>query len=312
MAHRWLLPLLATLSLACSSSPSGDDTAASDDAIIGGAPAESDRFLAVASLVKPKTLDDGSTIYKPFCTATLIAPDLVITANHCVATENLEPSALLVAFGPKSTAPRKTAAVASFERKGLAALPGDVMTAGEDVILMRLAAPVTDIAPIDVGSLSPIDVGRPFLAVGYGFSDGPRTQFGVRLMGPTKVVALRDAFETEVGVRADGDARICQGDSGGPLLAERDGKLFITAILSRGELDARGECSNPATYVRLVARACGNGARIGETTCAGDVWKRCQGEGSAAGPTPADVDCGAASPPRTCDPTARGFACKAR
>lgn len=294
----------------CSSVPAEDGASSSSEEVIeGSAAAKEERYDAVVALVPAKAGADGTR--QAFCTGTLIERDLVLTADHCVANERLAPADVLVAVGADATRPRATYEVTGFDRTRLARLPGDVMTGGEDAVVLRLATSVPDVRPIEAAPVRASDVGAPAIAIGFGFSDGARTKRSVRLMGTTKIVELRDAFEMQVGERGE-DSRICQGDSGGPLLVERDGKLAVVGVLSRTSLDARAECANPATYVRLVARTCANGARIGETTCVGNVWKRCANAGDAKGPVTAEIDCAALLPPSQCDSTARGFACKVR
>jgi V8-like Glu-specific endopeptidase len=297
--------LAAAALVGCSAPAEEDEAVGGESAIIEGARTNDDpRYAAVVAIVRKSS---GKT----FCTGSLIAPDLVITANHCVNTagEELGPAEIAIAFGGSPSAASRKVDVTGFDRSSLSALPNDTMTGGQDATVLKLASPVTDVPVLATGGLSTEDIGKTFTAIGYGFSDAARTKIGIRRVGTTKLVAFKDDFETEVGVR-DESARICQGDSGGPLLAERDGKLTVVAILSRGALNAQGECENPATYVRLVARACSQGGRVNEHVCEGDVYKRCGSAGAATGPSESIIDCAAMS--RRCDPNARGFACVAR
>ena len=89
-----------SVAVACSSGSSKDDTSSSD--IIGGVEATGATLNAIGAVGNK----DGDAGFSYFCTATLIAPDLVLTAKHC-ATE-----------GPLTTATTSSSPSAPFRTSG--------------------------------------------------------------------------------------------------------------------------------------------------------------------------------------------------
>lgn len=163
------------------------------------------------------------TMARSFCTGTLVAPDIVLTAAHCVegderidafytgngkatADDSVDPTSL-------GMVRHEVAEQIVFPGYGLFyTCPNPEL----DVALLRLATPITDIAPIALGASPAID--RTCVTVGFGAHDtgteAGTTTFLEKRAASVTVVAAR---ETSVDVRAKSGSS-SHGDSGGPLL----------------------------------------------------------------------------------------------
>lgn len=151
-----------------------------------------------------------------FCTATLVAPDAVLTAAHCVDTDPQtfhlgKSGATYWDTLAKSKAHRVAEIVVhpSFDAS-------DVCSGGLDLAVVRLAEPVADVAPARIAARSAHSERCTIVGFGYHRDEG-----GVWVAGRRHVA--------EVGVaRAEGNVfrvaaktgRVEPGDSGGPLFCE--------------------------------------------------------------------------------------------
>jgi secreted trypsin-like serine protease len=224
----------------------GDATPASPDA----APADASCDELVAQLeraVLGGDLDDGHPgvvavnrlgaecvrAGDPWCTGTLVAPDRVVTAAHCVDP----PAAIFygVLLGPTADAGYGYLGVGlegRFFRVARVRLhPGyDAATQANDLAVVELdqSADATPV-PLLETSLDASDVGEALVVVGYGEA-GEEPRFRKRV--GTVVVTAVDASELRY---EDAPAMTCSGDSGGPVLrAGADGER-LAAVTSRGD-----------------------------------------------------------------------------
>jgi hypothetical protein len=167
------------------------------------------------------------------CTATLIAPDVVLTARHCVSDTTEQVAC--PADGPQIMGDRRAASLhilvgddartAHDVARGREVLvPQSNQLCNEDIAVVLLDREVEGIDPLDVHTQG-IAQGGHVTAVGYGKS-GDDGGAGVKLR--REHVRVLDTSEREFEV---GEAT-CQGDSGGPALDEDSGE--IVGVVSRG------------------------------------------------------------------------------
>ena len=149
-----------------------------------------------------------TTTTSGYCSATLIAPDVVLTAGHCV----VDPvRAFLTTNG-------SVQATVSHTVKAQATFPGYDNAGGcpnttLDIGLVKLAAPITGITPKKLGTAPA--AGTTCTAVGFGrHVDGDQID-AAKKRSATSNVAPAVAPNLEVTA---GTGLAAHGDSGGPLL----------------------------------------------------------------------------------------------
>ena len=162
------------------------------------------------------------------CTGTLIAPDQVLTAAHCVLTETrpyryLQPVVFIVGgqWGERHVA------------RAVTAHPDYAGGNVSDLALVWLRDPVSGVTPHGLGSSAPF-VGEPITLVGYGVTAETGSEFGTKRKASNRVAFVDGqvfAFTANNGTAST----VCSGDSGGPTFASRNGVEEVIGVHSTSE-----------------------------------------------------------------------------
>jgi secreted trypsin-like serine protease len=165
------------------------------------------------------------------CTGVVVAPDVVLTARHCVALTVTDVSC--PADGPQVTGARDpstleiltgddlASAVPAAHGRAVVAPPGNKLCE-TDIALVVLDRPVEHVVPLEVAEVG-VTPGTHVRTVAFG-SLGPGA--AVRKLLREHVTVL-DTTLTEFRVRE----AACEGDSGGPVLDEATGAVL--GVMSR-------------------------------------------------------------------------------
>jgi hypothetical protein len=236
--------VLACLLVGCVATTGEDTSDDSGSAIVGGADDDGHPSTALIRFVKT---DDGGKTRADNCTGSLVAPDIVLTAAHCVVG---------------STGRRHSGWKVSFEATtddGELVNPIDVERGlphpefrgafGRfDVALLYLKKRPQGRTPMKlVESLGDIS-GEKVTFVGYGAIGA--SPDGDELVGGNdrrRAVTVRVSEVSSTFIEYTGSKGLCGGDSGGPTLLVRGGKEVIVGI---NDLSGAG-CSGNGASLRI-------------------------------------------------------------
>ncbi len=287
MAANSLLLLLVAgfllTNIACSPNPaslanSPDTLVSEEDAsIVNGQAVKSTEDISMSTVDLYLTFGSGgASRFTNFCSGTLIAPDLVITAAHCVADLSQELGIdkatylknVQVGFGSAIVKSLKDTRVKFVGLKSLQVHPeyavGSVENAEttpmKDVALLKLAR----VAPRGFSpALLPTDqqvlkAGDRVTLAGFGLTNGV---MGVRAKSLNKVdvtIHNPELTATQFSYVTVGGQTACSGDSGGPAyIRDSQGKLVVVGVTSWGDNQCveMGAYSSVSKFKNWIAAA---------------------------------------------------------
>ncbi|MFK0121646.1 trypsin-like serine protease, partial [Streptomyces sp. NPDC090994] len=158
------------------------------------------------------------------CSGALVDAQWILTASSCFAATG-QPAFPITAGAP---AEKTTATIG---RTDLSTTAGHVVEITElvprsdrDLVMAKLAAPVTDIAPAVISSTA-LAPGEVVHALGYGRTADEWVPNQLH----TGAFTVETTSDTIVAIESAGGA-ICRGDAGGPALREKDGQVELVAV----------------------------------------------------------------------------------
>jgi S1-C subfamily serine protease len=172
------------------------------------------------------------------CSGVAIAPDLVLTAAHCVLQNG---KYRLASFEGRRAAFKQVASVAPHPQFSMRA-------DAPDLALVKLAStPLPNLTPAAFSERrAPPMVGDRFVVAGFGLSNPGERRSAGTLRSATLVVTARPSSQqlTLIDPRKLGESAglgVCNGDSGGPVFDERDGTL-VGIVSWTGRTDGEPVC----------------------------------------------------------------------
>src|SRR6516162_4612898 len=223
----------ALVALACLAFP-----ATPAAAIVGGAP------FADQAIARHVVLIVGG---HSLCTGVAIAPDLVLTAAHCVLGNG---KYRLLAFEGRRPVVKDVASVAPHPQFSPRA-------DAPDLALVKLVPPAANLAPAPFsGRRAPPLVGDRFIVAGFGVGVQGDGKTAGKLRAVTLVATDRPSSQQlalidpqKLGETAG--LGVCNGDSGGPVFDERD-RALVGIVSWLGRTDGEPVCGFVSGVIPLA------------------------------------------------------------
>ena len=241
-----ILPLLGLLFAIPFSEPlKGQEVSPFQPRIVGGQVAEQDEFPWIVSLQGPWS-----------CGASLIGPEWILTAAHCVVDDDgnvLPAEDIQLAVGQLYLSEVST----YYAAEQVIVHPGyDSWTMENDIALIRLAQALPESAPtLSLNDNSQVPVpGTDAVVAGWGtLSSGGGSPDRLHKV-TVPIVSLEKANDPKAyggsilpnmlaAGFTEGGKDSCQGDSGGPLVIDINGQMIQVGVVSWGK-----GCADPYAY----------------------------------------------------------------
>lgn len=230
-------------------------------------------YPSVGALLRGPSADEAGT----WCSGTMIGCSTFLTAGHCV--EGRVPSELFVYLPHVGILPVAT----------IAQHPSFDFPAG-DVAVLKLATPVTGVAPSVIDTTAAPPFGTPGVIVGYGRSGDPLFDYGLKRKGDVVTAACSTIpppgsdttsvcwnFTDPKGTPGT-NSNTCNADSGGPLFVDLGAGTRIAGVTSGGSSSSCQPTDHSydasvftyRTFIQteggadLASTTCGTGPQVGD------------------------------------------------
>lgn len=193
------------------------------------------------------------------CTGTLIAPQVVLTAAHCIVdgVGGVDVYAGVVRQNEANNNDRYAIAQAIPHPNYNAFAWGndpDGLAESNDIGILLLDEPVSGVAPVPVLPFERVDSDMPgqtpVTLAGFGITNQSGGPTGVLYVTETPYVR-RSATELLAGGNNLPDS--CNGDSGGPVYLDVDGQRFVVGVTSRAAASSQQNCGDGGIYTLAPA-----------------------------------------------------------
>jgi secreted trypsin-like serine protease len=199
------------------------------NAVANGQPVPDGQYPFSTKLTMTNIPRADGTTYNSACSASLVAPQWIITAGHCFHDVN----------GNRVSGGTPYATTATIARTDLTqtsvghdvAVDQVVQNSKEDVALGHLATAVTDVAPLPLSSAAPKN-GQILRITGWGATSSVNPTPVTRLQtGQVKIKRVANTSVLVVGYLPSSTTSACLWDSGAPYFSEAsDGTAALVSI----------------------------------------------------------------------------------
>jgi len=245
MTHTKLYAAVACLLFvvtACVADPPPDPST-SQQPVINGSPSGDGDYPAAGALL----VGDSSSGYYFYCSGTLIRPNVVLTAAHCVDPMFIGsdlPSFTLTLDANSVSAAEVVGGTAAIPHPNfdINVDPATGVQVWYDIGLVFLDTPVTSVTPAIIATpteAASLAVGTQVELVGYGLTTVDGDTAGVKYQGVGDVV---DIGTSEVQISMPGQQQNCYGDSGGPGFVDLGAGRRLLGVVSRGPDPQHSAC----------------------------------------------------------------------
>jgi secreted trypsin-like serine protease len=224
-----------------------------DSGIIGGNPVDAQEEMA-KSTVAIGTMFSGN-----FCTGTLVAKNLVVTAAHCTGLVR-DPRMMIILFG--SDLSKKNSIETRKVLGGQVPDAWPALTEGQtkdegDVALLKFEgeAPAGFKPMRLLGNPEQLIAGMDVTLVGYGLTNMDPETDPKKLMKAAVKLSNPTFAKTEILFEQHEGRGACHGDSGGPAFAVINQKTFLIGVTSRSITEAGGNtCLEGSIYSSVAGQ----------------------------------------------------------
>lgn len=212
------------------------------------------QFRGVVGLVM--TVTQGGVTGQGACTATLIDPEVLLTAGHCVyLRENYQlvldgvanPDKVVVRNGANMFAGEILANAQAIKKHD--SWTGNISSWGEnvDMAVIHLDRKIYHLGTYGIRNEPAEVVGDEGKIVGYGITASDAFDSGIHRMGDAKLLKLKPYGKNIIEIGNPSGS--CQGDSGGPFLTTQNEEYVVSGITSFGGQTCYPTYGNYYTYV---------------------------------------------------------------
>lgn len=211
-------------------------------------------LLTKQDLMNPESTQDGISVNIDHCSGTLIGPDIVLTAAHCIGPNQWEPGI--------SVTINSEVYVAQYVKRHPRYVPvvnGEGYSFGphNDIALVFLSSKVTNVeTPLLPKRASRLMDGEEVYLVGYGVTDKNVQSQGFAAgelseLNWTKAPAIEGPQSVMI---VEGDRTVCSGDSGGAAFVKEKSRYILVGVAAASNCESEARLTRVSDFIDWIHR----------------------------------------------------------